>query len=270
MSKVKYLLVGLAGILGLAAMILEDSERAKQDKQHDTTVATLTTQIRDTKTTYNRLILKIATNSPQNQALISALTADTNFFELTAPPIGNPTQSVSVLQQKRALLTLNKAKKRNEAIPAEKEFLKPYVLLWNYTMDNFISRLSQTAQGIGAHILKPSYQGLPDICQLQPNLKTPVLTFTSDTNIVWRCECYIIRADDMIGTEGPHQPRLQIDTHGTNGNAFLIVSKSAVSMQLPGFDYKQIAISNNSERVIDDALKDMMASIAEQLGVTPP
>lgn len=240
-SQIMYRILFFAGLLGLAAIPLDDWDRSKKEKIEEAYRISQDAKLTNLNEEYGKILMNLATNPTPNPALLSALAQAKERFKVIDTDDPDLKMWASELKNKRDLQLLRRQQERLKAVDEEKIFIAPSLPIWNYTMKTFVTMLDTLAKRTGAN-LSSGFTSLPSIDILCPgptdqkgpfdDLSFHVADISIRTNLAWNCR--IIRKNNMLQFCSGQKPTLIIERRSTNGIETVQVYASGASLFLPG------------------------------------
>ena len=287
-SKFRYFVVFLAGILGIGASLIGEWQTGKENRANvqyrqeqearelgfSNQVVQLQAQLKDVETKYDRILTILATNSAPNPALLSALAQAREQFRIIDAGILDLESWKSDLTQQ--LDTIRNLQERSAIIEEEKIFIAPSIPMWDYAVKSFIAKLSGIAQQAGLSFSTDftSLPSLDELCTLPIDkpygtICFHVATISVGQDLSWTCT--IGRQNDMLGIQAREFPKLLFDHSSADGAHYMELSLKQTDLFLP----KQPQITEpmpatNYEPVVDRFLRLYIAAEASALKGSAP
>ncbi len=270
-SKRKFLILIIAGLLGLTGVVFEDIKKSKDDKERvrvekenteklNKKVDALNANQENNSQEFQKILIALATNSPPSPAVRLAIAQAEAHFEANSSNIAelNLKSLVSEYEMKKTLVEADKALARQKAL---EEFKETSVPVFNYSITALHTMLSGIAQDSKEKVVL-DFNGIPD--SLTSNI-THVGSVRMGTNSAWCFDCSVAR----YGEINPFTPtRLRITSAKNRLSLWIYVRMGRVFVDLKVDDQStspEQCLLKDFKGTVESKLKTLIAANAHKI-----
>lgn len=297
------MLLFIGGVLGMAVLAYDDWDTARRERAErqyrseqgmreaafrqeqraretmfNNQVASLAEQQSALVKEYDRILMGLATNGPANPALIASLASAKEKYVSVDSEMMNLKSWVAELGNRRDLAVLQAEQESQKNLAEDKEYIAPYLALWDYAMKRLFTDINAIADRDGA-TLSTEYRGLPtldELCTQQVadmgwnEKRFPIATLTFSSNTSWKCDCSVVRIGNMRGGHvlADRRPRLLIECQAGTETHTLVLWEYQATLYLPGSPPLNEPLSSDDfKKGVDRIIRNLIAAEAEALGI---
>ncbi|MFZ2644091.1 MAG: hypothetical protein WA117_24075 [Verrucomicrobiia bacterium] len=243
----------------------ENTKQRKAIEHFSAQVNNLEGQLDDSKKTYDTILMTLATNSPPNHALISALEHTKENYRIAETGIVDLKAWVSEFNNERQLQSLRKEKSRLDGLKAARDRIAHCLPKWEFAMMTYLNMLNAISKAGGT--LSSDYKGMPSCETLNPVANTNTgwqddsydvakLKLSIGTNSTWNSRCWIQR--NCAGTD---PTALIIECIGRHGKVYATVFSTKAFIRVSDVDDPPLGINDDNYKTnISKVLRGLIAA----------